>query len=145
MICRLTNLIGILLILLNFASCAHIAMAPPSEENLMQSVQKVWKAKIDKDWGTVYDMATEAYRKSIQRDAFIKSSNIQVSDFSIKEAKMTESGNEGQSVVDYSILHMGFKFNNTAREKWIWEGGEWRVAINRGSAKSLFQSSPPAK
>jgi len=145
MIFRFTKFTGVLWILLNFAACAHIAMGPPSEEKLMQNVKKVWDAKVNKDWGTVYDMATEAYKKSIERDAFIKASNLQISDFSIKEAKMSESGNEGQSVVNYNIVQMGFKFNNTAREKWIWEGGEWRLAIHHGSAKSLFQSSPPAK
>ncbi len=146
MICRLTKLMGVLWILLSFAACAHIATAPPSEEKLMQNVKKAWEAKVNKDWGTVYDMAAEAYKKSIKRDAFIQGSNIQIADFTIKEAKiLPESGNKAQAVVDYTIIHMGFKFNNTARESWIWEGGEWRLAMNRGSAKSLFESHTPAK
>ena len=117
--------------ILAFAGCAHLATAPAkgSEEALRQKVVMEWEAKVRKDWGVVYDLAVDAYKEKVDRNALIRYANVNVQEFSIKEIKITEPGRKALAVVDYRINQMGFDFKITSKEEWLWENGGWRLNL----------------
>lgn len=126
---RITGLVLFVSVFLMFTACAHLTTNPGSEEALTQRVKMEWEAKVKKDWGVVYDLTVDAYKKKIHRDSFVRGANINVEEFSIKEVKVIEPGVKALSIVDYKINQMGFKFNITAREEWLWENGAWHLNL----------------
>ena len=117
--------------ILAVAGCAHLAPAPAkeSEEALRQKVKMEWEAKVRKDWGVVYDLAVDAYKKKVDRNVLIRRANVNVQEFSIKEVKIIEPGRKALAVVDYRINQMGFDFKITSREEWLWENGGWYLNL----------------
>lgn len=131
--------IFILASILAVAGCAHLAPAPAkgSEEALRQKVKMEWDAKVRKNWGVVYDLAVDAYKKKVDRNILIRRANINVQEFSIKEVQIIEPGRKALAVVGYRINHMGFDFKVISREEWLWENGDWRLDLTP-SLKSPF-------
>ena len=117
--------------ILAIAGCAHLATAPAkgSEEALMEKVVMEWEAKVNRDWGVVYDLAVDAYKEKVDRNTLIRRANVNVVEFSIKEVKIIEPGSKALAVVDYKINQMGFDFKITAREEWLWENGGWHLNL----------------
>ncbi len=123
-------LIFVVCVFLVFA-VAYLASNPVSnsKEALSQKVHKEWEARANTDWGVVYDMTTDEFKKKVRRDMFITRANIRVEKFSVKEVEVLESGKEGRAVIDYTMNQMGFKFDTTVKEKWVWKDGEWRLNL----------------
>lgn len=117
--------------ILAVAGCAHLAPASAkrSEEALRQKVKMEWEAKVNKDWGVVYDLTVDAYKNKVKRDSFVQGANINVQEFTIKEVKIIEPGRKALAVVDYRINQMGFDFKITSREEWLWENGDWHLNL----------------
>ena len=117
--------------ILAVAGCAHLTPAPVegSEESLRQKVKMEWEAKVRKDWGVVYDLAVDEYKKKVDRNLLIQRANVNVQEFSIKELKIIEPGRKALAVVDYRINQMGFDFKITSREEWLWENGGWHLNL----------------
>ena len=117
--------------ILAVAGCAHLTPAPVegSEESLRQKVKMEWEAKVGKDWGVVYDLAVDEYKKKVDRNLLIQRANVNVQEFSIKEVKIIEPGRKALAVVDYRINQMGFDFKITSREEWLWENGGWHLNL----------------
>ena len=117
--------------ILAVAGCAHLTPAPVerSEESLRRKVKMEWEAKVNKDWGVVYDLAVDEYKKKVDRNLLIQRANVNVQEFSIKEVKIIEPGRKALAVVDYRINQMGFDFNITSREEWLWENGGWHLNL----------------
>ena len=127
---RLTTTLFLLVsISLMITACAHLTANSKSEEALMQKVQIEWNAKVKKDWGTVYDLAVDAYKNKVNRGSFVRGANINVQNFSIKEVKILEPGSKALAVVECKISQMGFNFNITAKEEWLWENGAWHLNL----------------
>lgn len=126
---HMTGLILLVSIFLIFTSCAHMTVNPQSEKALRQKVQMEWEAKVKKDWGVVYDLAVDAYKNKLDRDSFVQRANINIKEFSIKEVKIIEPGKKALAVVDSKISQMGFDFNITAKEEWLWENGDWHLNL----------------
>ena len=117
--------------ILAVAGCAHLtpASAKRSEEALRQKVKMEWEAKVNKDWGVVYDLTVDAYKNKVNRNSFVQGANINVQEFSIKELKIIEPGRKALAVVDYRINQMGFDFKITSKEEWLWENGGWHLNL----------------
>ncbi|MCP4110135.1 MAG: hypothetical protein GY749_32205 [Desulfobacteraceae bacterium] len=140
---RITSLI-IIFFLMMFSACAHVATSPDNTEALRQKVEAEWTAKVEKDWGTVYDMLVEEYKNLIDRNTFIQRANIHIQEFSVEEVKIVEPGKEASAVVKNTIFQMGFEFKKTSKEKWIWENGDWHLYLPPATALGPF-AAPAAK
>ena len=135
----LTGLLLFAFMLVMVASCAHVhSIDRTGKEALRQQVETEWNAKVDKKWGTVYDLTTEAYRNEIKRDIFISRANAVIKSFDIREIRILTSGGDAMVRVDCVISQMGHDFNMTITEKWVLEEGEWRLDMK--PLKSLFSS-----
>ena len=126
---RVTALILLLSALLMFTACAHLMTNPKSEEALREKIRMEWEAKVKKDWGTVYDLAVDAYKNKVNRNSFVQGANINVQEFSIKEVKIIEPGSKALAVVECKISQMGFNFHMPVKEEWLWENGAWHLNL----------------
>ena len=135
----LTGLFLLAFLLVMVAGCAYIRTIDwTGEEALRQRVEKEWNAKVAKEWGTVYDLTTEAYRKEIKRDIFIKGATAAIKSFDIREIKIMASGRDASVKVDCVLAYMGNDFKFSIKEKWRLEKGEWRLDMK--PLKSLLSS-----
>jgi len=124
----LIRTIFIVYVMVIAAACTqHGTSSSDNEAGLKQRVQALWDAKAGKNWGAVYDMATDSYKKTINRNDFIQRANIQIESFEIKEIGITVPKKEGKALIAYTLNQMDFKFNTTAKEKWIWENNNWHL------------------
>ncbi len=124
----LAGLFLLAFMLVMVTNCAHIrSIDRTGEEALRQQVETEWNAKVDKKWGTVYDLTTESYRKEIKRNIFIKRANAVIKSFDIREIRILDSGVNARAKVDCVISPMGHDFNMNVTEKWVMEDGEWRL------------------
>ena len=113
-----------------FSACAHLTSNPASKESLTRSVEKVWNAKLNGDWGVVYDMAVNKYKNQVNKTAFLKRANITVKEYAIKDIKILDPGKRAISVVEYKISHAGYEFPvNNYKEEWLWEEGAWHLNL----------------
>jgi len=127
-ICKITSLLFLAVFILS-SGCAHLRFLPEGEENLRKKVCIEWNAKIQKDWGKVYDLAVEEYKKKVNRVTFMQGANLNVTGFEIKELKIIEPKSKALATVNYTINPMGFEFNMTAREEWMMEDNAWRLNL----------------
>jgi uncharacterized protein YceK len=126
----LTGLLLFAFMLVMVAGCAHVRnIDRTGEEALRQQVETEWNAKVNKKWGTVYDLTTEAYRKEIKRDIFISRANAVIKSFDIREIRILASGRDASARVDCVISQMGNDFNIAITEKWVLENEVWYLEL----------------
>ncbi len=123
------NILIVYVIVISAACTQQGTSSSDSEAALKQRVQALWEAKAGKNWGAVYDMSTDSYKKTINRNDFIQRANIQIEAFDIKEIGITVPKKEGRAVIAYTLNQMDFKFHTNAKEKWIWENGGWHLYL----------------
>ncbi len=109
------------------ASPAPVFQETPENKEIAESIRTLWEARAKKDWGMVYDMAADAYKKEVKRDAFIANANINVEKFSIRDIKIAEPGKKAIALIDYEFRQKDFTFNTMAKEEWVNEKGKWRL------------------
>ena len=124
------------------AGCAHLATAPAggSEEALRKKVHQEWEAKMNRNWGALYDLTTDEHKKRVDRDSFRCKTNVNLAGFSIKDMEILEEGTKALVHVNIEVRQMGFDFTFPSREVWLWQRGEWRLDIKPGpkGAGALF-------
>ena len=99
-------------------------------DTLRKKVQLAWDAKVGNNWGAVYDLSVKAFKDAIPRDNFIRRCNLLVGEFSIKNVEIVEPGKKALATIKYQTNQMGFVFDMTAKEEWIWEDGKWRLNLS---------------
>ncbi|MBN2397890.1 MAG: hypothetical protein JXI32_05870 [Deltaproteobacteria bacterium] len=109
--------------------CAHLLRDPGSEEALRQRVTQAWSAKVNNNWDVVYDLSVAEYRKKVTRQAFLRGANLDVSEFSIKEIAILESGKEAVATVACKATHMGMTFPFVFKDTWLLEDDGWRLKL----------------
>ncbi len=100
-----------------------------NKESLDQKIQQEWTARKSRNMEAVYEMTAQAHKKEVSRGDFLQRNHIYIEDYTVKDVKIEESGKEAFATVDYLTNQMGFKFTFTAKEKWIWENGEWHLQL----------------
>ncbi|MBE9569137.1 MAG: hypothetical protein IMF11_00790 [Proteobacteria bacterium] len=126
--CRYTILmLGVCLLV---SGCAHFITSPGSEAALRDIVSKEWQAKIDKEWGTVYELTSSKFRKSIKRDQFLRGCRLDVKSFTIANLEISPDKKQATVTVRFDIQQMGRLFKGMQlKETWIWEDCEWRLDL----------------
>lgn len=119
--------IGLMLgVVLLMNGCAHYITKQGSEVALRDLVSKEWQAKIDKEWGTVYDLASSGFRKSVKRDQFLRGCRLDVKDFTIANLEISPDKKQATVTVRFDIQQMGHFFKGMRlKETWLLEDGRW--------------------
>lgn len=119
--------IGLMLgVALLMSGCAHFTIRSGSEAALRDLVLEEWQAKIDKEWGTVYDLASSKFRKSVKKDQFLRGCRLDVKDFTIANLKILPDKKQATVTVRFDIQQMGHLFKGMRlKETWLLEDGRW--------------------
>jgi hypothetical protein len=92
-------------------------------------VELEWKARKNKDWGTVWDLTTTAYQEKISRASFITDCNVEIDEYTITRITVLEPEARAMAEIDTVVTFITFKFDHTYKEEWLFENGEWRLNL----------------
>jgi len=120
---------AIISLTLLFSGCSHFKTAEDHINDLNEVINTEWTAKINKDWGLVYDLAAESSKKEIERDDFIKYANVEVVNYTIKDVQLEPDGKKAIAVIDFTVFQIGHKIPMTTREEWVLENSQWRLKM----------------
>ncbi len=128
----ITGLSVILIFLLS--SCTVISKnssVTPGDDNgtatLKKAVYKLWKARSQRDWATVYNMTNKDFRNSVKQEKFVSRGEMKnVSDYDILSIRpIPGTKNEYEVSLRFKIIKMGYPLNPTVSELWLFESGNW--------------------
>ena len=120
-------------VLLLTTGCAHFFAGAKGEDALKDLAAKEWQAKIDNDWGVVYELASDKFKKSVKRDQFIRGCGLDVEGFAIDNVKIAPDGKSAVVTVFFDVRQMGILLKGARlKEDWIIEKGKWRIDMKPG-------------
>lgn len=108
------------------SACAALSLRTPTEESLRETAEKVWTFKTKRQFGPVYDHANEEYKSYVDREAFIRRSNLRYTAYSIESIEIVEPGKAFVSI-QFVVSFQGADFAGKMTEEWLWEQGGWRI------------------
>ncbi|MBF0226690.1 MAG: hypothetical protein HQK76_14650 [Desulfobacterales bacterium] len=112
-----------------FFSCASIKTSKiPDEAALRNNITIVWDAKLNNDFGKIYDLTTDAYKQKVSKDKF-GSSNVKINKYNISKIELLDEGKKAKVFVDFTVNQMGNDFPFSLNEDWIVENGSWKLDI----------------
>lgn len=124
MICRV-SLLAVCLVLL--AGCGMLAKTQEDHrQELIEKANVVWTAKKAGNCAPQYDLATEEFRRKVDRDKFVSRCNVRIKSYTIDRVEFV-SETEALVCVTYVVNPMGFEFNVPTKTRWLLEHGEWRL------------------
>jgi hypothetical protein len=106
-----------------FYACAHMETKSP-EDQLLSRVQLEWESKLNADWGAVYDLCCNNYKKQISRNRYLSGQKVYINYFFIENVRIVEPG-KGEAEVAYTIRQQGFELDFKSKETWLLEDGKW--------------------
>ena len=97
---------------------------------LMDTINLLWKAKIEKDWGTVYDMNTPKLHEKTVRESFVQNTNLVVTSYEIINVDIIQPNKKAIAKVKYSFEFRGNEFKDKiAEEEWLFMDSDWRIDL----------------
>ena len=129
---RLINLFTIGLFLATFApACVHLTGSDISDETILKNrINRVWEAKLKKDWNTVYDLCCLEYKQAVSRKQFLKGANLEVVRFEITDLQIFPEEKRAEVTISFDITYMSFQFKDSkTKEQWVWEDGNWFLKL----------------
>ena len=121
--------ISAVLVFSAFNACSHLKESPVNGDSLKEAVTRVWEAKVQRDWGTVYSLTVDEYKKKKTRDDFIRRCNIIVKEFDIKEIRVVEPDKKARVEVEYKVQTQAFLMDMISKEEWLRENGSWHLNL----------------
>ena len=116
-----------------WATLDNTEAADDKADILKEQVVKLWNAKLENDWATVYDMFESSFREKVDKASFLGRQKVHVTKYEIEDVNVTEPESSGVCKVKYQVNQMGFSFDMEANETWIMENGAWKLTykLNR--------------
>lgn len=120
-------------------SACSVFQFKPAKEVLQSRVQGLMDAKINNEWGTVYEFYASSYKEHYSRDAFLmKSRKSSVLRYEIESIEINPSGDEATVKIKNDMSAMSFEFPGIVMtQKWVKEGWSWYLQVNPVSKKEL--------
>jgi hypothetical protein len=127
---RCVLLVSVMILVVS--GCAHLPGNRKSEATLRDRVTQEWEAKINGDWGIVYDLTTKEFKSKVKRDKYIGGKSLEVTSYEINEITIDPEQGKAWVKVGFDIKHMGKSFKGArTKEDWIWEDGKWRLNLKQ--------------
>jgi len=115
--------------LLLTAGCASLHPKPP-QKALTERVQRLWEAKVAKDWTTVYRMTDAKYRKTVSLAKYLDKGKTIPTSFSIRRIEMAEDRQSALVVTVFEGILMGQLRKVSVGERWVYEDGQWWLKLS---------------
>ena len=121
-------LMALIAALFTFSACTTFSNHTESDEEILEKrVKQSMAARVNNQWGEVYDFFAPEYRKNVSKAEFAKTSrNIQIPSYHIESIEILPSGKEAVAKIKYSTIFRGVEFSdNLMSQKWIKKNGKW--------------------
>jgi hypothetical protein len=104
----------------------------PAQEELRARVDGLMTARINNEWGKVYEFHTPSYKENTSRDAFLgKSRQSNVVRYEIESIEISPSGDEATVKVKNDMSAMNFDFPGVVMtQKWVKVRWNWYLEVN---------------
>ena len=123
------------------SACALFSPPANSPENLEKRVKTMMDAKIEGDWGVVYDHFCEGYRNKISRVKFINRPRISFEGYQIKTITLAQDKLSAEVEVDVTFSSRGFTFKDAKNNQhWLFQGNNWCQEVPANAFKEMMQS-----
>jgi hypothetical protein len=113
------------------AGCASFPFKS-NEEVIRERVEGMMNAKINNDWGKVYDYYCSSYKKTKEKGSFASlNRGLYFSKFTINSIEVQPSNDEAKVKITYDAIMKGMDFkNNIETQTWVKEGWNWYLFID---------------
>jgi hypothetical protein len=113
------------------SSCSTLPFRS-SEDALRIRVEEMMNARIDDDWGKVYDYLDSAYRNKMSKKNFLNiKREIDYTNYKIESIEILPSGKEAMAQVKQSISIKVFDFKDQPeKQQWVKEGFSWYLKVD---------------
>jgi hypothetical protein len=98
--------------------------------SLRNRVASFWGAKVKQDWNAVYALTSQEFKDEIDEESFVNRSNIHVVSYEIGDFEIDPQNKESIVPIRYTVQEKGYVFSFSARERWIWEDGNWHADLS---------------
>jgi hypothetical protein len=111
-------------------ACATLQLKAP-DEVLRERAEGLMNAKMNNDWGEVYEYFDSSYRKSKSKENFVKiNREMHLLKYAIDSIEIDPSGEEATVKVRYDVNLKIFEFNDILdTQQWIKQGSNWYIQI----------------
>ena len=101
-----------------------------TSQALEERIGMLWEARIKGDQKSVYEMTDARFKKEFPLERFLKRGDLVVEKFTIEKVEVSEDGREGSSMVFFDTYRMGYPFQISIKEIWLFEEGAWHVKMS---------------
>jgi hypothetical protein len=131
-------LMGVIFLILGayLGACSTFSFRS-AEEQLRARVDGLMTARINSEWGKVYEFYAPAYKENNSRDAFVaKSRQSNVLRYQIESIEIAPSGDEATVKVKNDMSALTFEFPGIVMtQRWVKTGWNWYLDVNSKSEK----------
>jgi hypothetical protein len=125
----------IVLLIMMFAtgwlcSCSTLPFRSP-EENLRIKVEDMMNARVNDDWGKVYEYLDSGYRNRISKTNFLNiRREMDITKYKIESIEILPSGKEATVLVKQDITIKVFDFKDQPeKQQWVKDGFSWYLIV----------------
>jgi hypothetical protein len=132
------SIIIFLMIVVCLGACSTFSFKP-AQEVLQSRVDGFMKAKINNEWGELYEYYCSSYKEAVSRDKFLtKSRMCSDSNYEIESIEISPAEDEATVKVKTDKSVMGFDFPGIIiTQKWLKEGWNWYLYVDSKPTRSL--------
>jgi hypothetical protein len=111
-------------------SCSTLPFRSP-EENLRIRVDEMMNARVNDDWGKVYDYLDSGYRNRISKTNFLNiRREMDITSYKIESIEVLPSGKEATVQVKQNISIKVFDFKDQVeKQQWVKDGFSWHLKV----------------
>ena len=138
---KIFSIFILVLLACSLGACNIKNITKSNEEVLRQRVNAMMQAKMDDDWGTVYEFQSPEYKKEVSKKDFLGfSRKMSITSYSIASLEMAPSGKEATVEVKFAANVKGFDFDGMVNtQQWTKIKGTWyEKAEPKGKSKGPF-------
>lgn len=118
---KFTHFLILLALTSCLCSCAMVS-AKKDSDTLEKNIKTLWSARVENQWGKVYDLTDTAFQEKTSKEQFSSSGEMQVIEYQIKSLTIDPQDPEKADVmIQFKINKMGYVFQPTVRELWLFE------------------------
>lgn len=129
-----------LLILLASCAGATLSKSEKAEKKLHDRVVRLWEARKNKEWETVYDMSVHAYREKTPKKQFLYRGHIDIIDYKIDGITINPDGRTALVSTFFTMRKNAFTLEMSVKDEWYLEGNQWY--IQQGYKRTPFGNRP---
>lgn len=139
---KIRHLIIYPVLLIFLASCAGTTLSESekAEKKLHDRVVRLWEARKNKEWETVYEMSAHAYRKKTPKKKFLYRGHVDILDYKIDGITINPDGRSALVSTSFTLRKNTFTLEMSVKDRWLLENNQWYIQL--GQKRTPFGNRP---